>query len=227
MTTTTEQTEFVPNCVFIPAVAVWKDSGGQHVDPDDATLLMLDGDNNFGEVFTREAWESDSQPSYVRRYGKFFAADDCPIEPEVGRVELLPELFVVKIDERDHWLDPVVLGRTKRIFGVYVFDRRQHFHLCSFSASYELHFLGSQWEEIEGQDEDGHDLWERIIQGDCQSELVSYWDRTDIDRMLVNDCREGCLPKGSSGGFALTGIASVTTKDALEEARESYQASEF
>lgn len=226
--TTTETAEFVPNAVFIPADSVWKDSRGNHVDPDDATLLMLDGDNNHGEVFTSEAWENDGQKSYLRRYGQFVDADDNPIDPEHGRVELLPELFVVKIDETEHWLDPAVLARTKRIFGVYVFDRRQHFHICSFSDSHELYFLGSQWEEIEGlSDEEHDDLWERINQGDGQSDPVSYWDKCDIDRMLANSCREGFLPTEGGGGFALTGIVSVTTEDAIEEARESYQASEF
>jgi hypothetical protein len=225
---TTERAEFVPNCVFIPADAVWRDSRGEHVDPGDATLLMLEGDNNYGEVFTAEAWENDGPPSYVRLYGKFFSADESTIDSEHGRVELLPDLHVVKIDERDYWLDAEVLGRTKRIYGVYVFDRRQHFHLCSFSASHELHFLGSQWEPVEGlSDEDHEDLWERIMQGDCQSEPVRYWDKSDIDRMLTSHCRAGFLPQESSGGFALTGIVSVTTEDSIEEARESYQSSEF
>ena len=138
------------------------------------------------------------------------------------------KLFVVKIDEREYWLDPVVLARTKRLFGVYVFDRRQHFHICSFSASHELYFLGSQWEEIEGlSDEEHDDLWERITEGDGQSDPVTYWDRWDIDRMLANSCLEGFLPTEDSGGFALTGFKSVTTEDAIEEARESYQSSEF
>lgn len=226
--TTTEKAEFIPNCVFIPATAIWKDSRGEHVDADDTTLLMLDGDNNYGEVFTNDAWENNGPPSYLRQYGQFVSADDNPIDPEQGRVELLPDLHVVKIDEREHWIDPEVLQRTKGIFGVYVFDRRQHFHICSFTASYELHFLGFQWEEVEElSDEDHDDLWERITDGDLQSEPVSYWDRNDIDRMLTTTCREGFLPTGSSGGFALTGIVSVTTEDAIEEARESYQAGEF
>jgi hypothetical protein len=226
--TAIEQAEFIPNCVFIPAVAVWRDSRGEHVDPDDAMPLMLVGDNNYGEVFKAEEWEHDGPPSFLRRFGKFVDADDNPIEPEHGRVELLPELFVAKIDETEYWLDPVVVGRTKRIFGVYVFDRRQQFHICSFTSSHELHFLGSQWDEAEGlSDEEHDDLWERINEGDGQFDPVSYWDRFDIDRILANPCREGLLPNDGNGGFALTGIVSVTTEDAIEEARESYQASEF
>ena len=226
--TTTEKATFTPNCVFIPANSVWKDSRGEHVDPDDATLLTLDGDNNYGEVFTQDAWEHDGQPSYLRRFGSFVDADENPIDPDQGRVELLPELFVVNIDETAYWLDPVVLQRTKRIFGVYVFDRRQHFHICSISASHELYFLGSQWDEIEGLSDDEHDdLSERIMQGDCQSDPVTYWDNSDIDRMLENQCREGFLPNESCGGFALKGVVLVTAGDAIEEAKESYHASEF
>ena len=48
--TTTEKAEFIPNCVFIPATAIWKDSRGEHVDADDATLLMLDGTKLIGEA---------------------------------------------------------------------------------------------------------------------------------------------------------------------------------
>ena len=226
--TTTDKATFVPNCVFIPAEFEWKDFRGGHVDPDDATLLMLEGDNNYGEVFTADAWENDGLPTFLRRFGQFVDADDNPIDPEFGRVELLPELFVAKIDETEYWLDPLVLRRTKRIFGVYVFDRRQHFHICSFSASHELHFLGSQWDEVDGlSDEEHDDLRERINEGDGQAEPVTYWDRWDIDRMLENHCREGFLLNEGNGGFALTGIVSVTTEDAIEEARESYQASEF
>lgn len=224
----TEKGAFVPNCVFIPDTSIWKDSRGEHVDAKDAALLMLDGDNNYGEVFSRTAWESDGEPTFLRRFSRFVSADGDPIDPEHGRVELLPDLHVVKIDERQWWLDPVVLQRTTRIYGVYVFDRRQHFHLCSFSASYELHFLGPQWEEIEGlSDEDHDDLWQRIVEGDGYSEPVTYWDKSDVDRMLENSCREGLLPAEGNGGFALSGIVSVTTEDAIEEARESYQGNEF
>jgi hypothetical protein len=225
---TVEKSAFVPNCVFIPASAV---SDGQHVDPEDATLLMLEGDNVYGQVFTKEAWELGGEPSFIRRIGKFFNADEeeSPIDEDLGRVELLPELCVVKIDERDYWCDPVVLARTTRIVGVYVFDRRQHVHICSFTPCYELHFLGSQWEEIDGLIDEEHDeLSDQIIRGDGQSEPVTYWDKHEVDSMLETACQEGCLPSpGRNGGFVLGDIVSVTTEDALAEAAEAYSACEF
>jgi hypothetical protein len=78
-------------------------------------------------------------------------------------------------------------------------------------------------------DEDHEELWQRITEGDGHSEPVTYWDRYDIDAMMGTECREGFLPPEgkSSGGFLLTGIVSVTTDDAIEEARASYSASEY
>jgi hypothetical protein len=135
----------------------------------------------------------------------------------------------VKIDERDYWCDPVALARATRIVGVYVFDRRQHVHICSFTPCYELHFLGSQWDEIGGlSDEERDELSDRIIHGDGQSEPVTYWDKHDVDSMLETSCQEGRLPPlGLNGGFVLSGIVSVTTEDALAEAAEAYSADEF
>jgi len=226
----TEQAAFTPNCVWIPNDAVWQDSQGEHVDPQQAVLLMLDGDNNGGEVFTKSAWESEGPPSFQRRFGEFKFLGDDSFDPMDGRIELLPDLFIVKIDERDYWLDPVVLSRSTRLFGVYVFDRRQHYHICSFTPCYELHFLGSQWDcPNERSDEDRDELWDRIHQGDCQSELITYWDRADIDRFLETRCEVGCLPPMGTdhGGFRLDGITAVTTQDAIEEVQEAHSQSEF
>ncbi|MCA9078696.1 MAG: hypothetical protein KDA93_26970, partial [Planctomycetaceae bacterium] len=117
----------------------------------------------------------------------------------------------------------IVLSRTTRLHGVYVFDRRLYVHICSFTPCYELHFLGSQWESPNDlSDEEHDDLRDHIRQGDCQAEQVTYWDKADIDRFLQVKCEFGCLPFGMEGGFRLTGITSVTTDDALEEVREAH-----
>jgi hypothetical protein len=221
---------FQPNCVWIPNDAVWRDSQGEHVDPEQTVLLMFDSDGNDGEVFTRSAWESDGPPSFRRRWGDFEYLDEDSFDSTNGQIELLPDLCVVKIDERGYWRDPVVLSRTTRLFGVYVFDRRRHVHICSFTPCYELHFLGSQWDCLpEISDEDREDLWDRIQEGDRQSEPVTYWDKTDIDRFLETGCQVGFLPPVGSnhGGFRLDGITAVTTADALEEVREAYSLCEF
>lgn len=221
---------FTPNCVWLPNDAVWRDSRGEHVDPNRAVVLMLDGDNNDGEVYSKSAWENDGPPSFQRRYGEFVPLGDDAFDLSEGRIDLLPDLCVVKIDERNYWLDPEVLSRTTRLFGVYVFDRRQHFHICSVTPSYELHFLGSQWEcPNDLSEEKRDDLWDRIQTGDGQSELVTYWDKSDIDRFLETACGVGCLPpvEVSHGGFRLNGITAVTTQDAVEKVRDAHSQEEF
>ena len=220
----TQNRPFVADAVFIPEDARWKDSNGEHVDPDDCIRLMVVGDNNDADVFTEDSWNNDGEPFCRREWGEF-------TEVEGGAVELLPELWIVKIDEREHWLDPDVLAHCPRIYGVYVFDRKQHFHLCSFEPCHELHFLGSQYEESEELQDDElrrDEINGKVLNGDAQCELVSYWSKADIDRMLQTELEEGFLQlDGMNGGYRLTGIESVTPDDAIEEAHEAHRSSEL
>ena len=222
MSVATEKRPFVGDAVFIPDSARWNDSKCEHVDPDDCTLLMVDGDNNSADVFTEEAWNNDGEPFCRREWGEF-----TPVEG--GKVDLLSELWIVKIDEREHWLDPDVLANCPRIYGVYVFDRKQHFHVCSFEPCYELFFLGSQYDETDELQDDEYQRDEingRILDGDAQCEPVSYWSKAAIERMLETKIEEGFLPpEGQNGGFRLTGVESVSYDDAIEEAREAYNGS--
>ena len=220
MCVATDKRPFVADAVFIPDSAVWQDAQGEHVTPDECTKLMVDGDNNSADVYTKEAWNHDGEPLCRREWGTFTPADH-------GKVELLPELWVVKIDEREHWIDPDVLAACPRIYGVYVFDRKRHVHICSFQPTYELHHLGSDYTLIDELDD--HRLSEiddKIWEGDCQSEQVTYWGAHDIDRMLETEIKEGCLPpKGKHGGYCLRGIIAMTYEDAIEEAREAHHGS--
>lgn len=221
---------FAPNCVWIPNDAVRRDRHGEHVEPDQTIQLMLDGDNNNGEVFTKSAWESDGPPSFRRECGKFASIGDDSFNLSKGRIDLLPDLHVVKIDERDYWIDPVVLAHTTRLFGVYVFDRRLHVHVCSFTPCHELHFVGSQWDCPDDlSEEDRENLWGRIYRGDGQSDQITYWAKSDIDRFLEVDCETGCLPpaEANHGGLRIDGITAVTTQDAIEEVREAHSQDEF
>jgi hypothetical protein len=211
-------TAFVPNCALIPADVE------SPIDPAACRLLMLDSQTNVGPIYAREEWEQGAGPSYYRHSAREEYTD---VHGQKVHIELLPDLYVIKIDERDYWC-PVVLDRTSRLYGVYVFDRRKHVHCCSFEATYELHFLGSQYEYSRDlSDDEQEELSDAIREGDIQSESVTYWGVHDIDRMLECPCREGYLPEGMAGGFHLTGIHSVTTDDAIEEAQEGYACAEF
>lgn len=222
MSAATEKRPFLADAVFIPDSAVWTDSQGKHADPDQSVKLMVDGDNNSADVFTEEGWSHDGKSFCRREWGDF-----TPVQG--GKVELLPELWVVKVDEREHWLDPEVLAACPWIYGVYVFDRKRHFHICSFEPCYELHFVGSDHVESDEVAEDEYrrdEIDDRIREGDCQSEQVTYWGVHDIDRMLETEIREGCLPpEGKNGGYRLRGIVAVTDEGAFEEAREAHNSS--
>ena len=221
MCVATEKRTFVADAVFIPNSARWKDN---HGDPDNCIKLMVDGDNNNADVFTEEAWNNDGEPFCRREWGEFTAVDG-------GLVDLRPELWIVKIDEREHWIDAEILANCPRIYGVYVFDRKQHFHLCSFEACYELHFLGTQYDEsdeLHGDEYRRDEINGKIVEGDALCEQVSYWSVANIDRMLRTEINEGCLPpEGKHGGCRLNFIESVTYNDALEEAREAHCGSEL
>lgn len=224
---TTAIKRFVPNCAFAPADKMWEDSEGEHIETKDATLLMLDGTNE-GDLYTQENWEKGGEPSYQRVGQRFLNMDGSPIDKEVGKVVLLPQLHVVKIYERHYWTDEKVLARTSKIFGVYIFDKTQHFHLCSMTPSYELHFLGSQYEfdkDNDLTDAEQEELFDLIREGDIHCESVSYMNVSDVDR-IEKECRYGFLPKGKNGGFKLqTNL--IFSNEAIEAAREYYCQQEF
>lgn len=221
--TTTERAPFKPTAVLITPEAEWADSQGTHVDPDKVALLHLDSDDNSGWLYTKAEWEQDDAARIYRRYdGEYEGLE------EGERVELLPDLWLVKIDEREHWVDPTILDRTSRVYGVYVFDRRKHVHCCSFEATYELTFLGTQWEASrELTDDETEELDELIHDGDRDTEQVCYFGVHEIDRILEHTCREGFLPAEGNGGMKVEGIESVVTDDAIEEVREAYCRSEL
>jgi len=214
MTTQPEHTMSDTKAPFKPTAVL--------ISEDNRTLLHLDSEDNSGWLYTQDEWENNREPRIYRRYGKHEGLK------ENERVELLPDLWIVKLDEREHWIDPMILERTSRLYGVYVFDRRQHFHLCSFEATYELHFLGSQWETSrELTDTENEELREAIREGDIQAEDVSYFGAPEIDQILDTPFREGFLPKEGNAGMQVSDLTSVIADDAIEEVREAYCQSEY
>lgn len=212
---------FRPNAVFIPMNDGME---GKDFDRADCTLLFVDGEYSYGETYTEEAWRNDGQPSFIQRRGKFFLPDGS--EVPTGRVQLLPDACIVKIPDRDYWSDDVQ-AMTKRIFAIYAFDRRQHFHLCELCASYELYFIEHQYEPTDdaGQDEEKRDeLHELILEGGRYEEPVIYEHRKDIEPMLGRGrrCRPGWLPESErGGGYRVRGLRSVTWDGVLEEIFEA------
>lgn len=215
-----ERKLFRPNAVFIPTK---NGKEGRDFDREDCTLLFVDGGYSHAEVYTEEAWKNDGTPGYIQRAGDFFLPDDSEI-PD-GRVQLLPDACIVKLPERDYWSEDVQ-AMTKRLFGVYALDRRQHRYLCEMCASYELWFLESQCEETAevADDEDKREeLNELILDGDRDTERVSYMHRKEIDPLFLRGrrCRPGWLPENDKGGgYRLRGIRAFTWDGVMEEIGE-------
>lgn len=214
----TEKRLFVPNAVFIPTA---KGKEGRDFDPDNCTLLMVDGEYSHGEAYTEEAWKNDGQPAYIQRAGDFFLPDGSEIT--VGKVQLLPDSCIVKIPDRDYWSEDVQ-QLTTRIFGVYALDRRQRFHLCEMH-SYELWFIEHQYEPVESLDDDKREeLHELILEGAQYETQVIYEHRKDIEPMFSRGrrCRPGWLPTSDrGGGYRLRGLRAVTWDGVMEEIFEA------
>ncbi len=210
---------FIPNAVYIPT----KDGKeGKDFDRDDCTLLLVDGEFSHGEVYTEEAWNHGGEPAYMQQRGRFFLPDGS--ELPAGRVQLLPDTCIVKLPERRHWCEDVQ-KLAARIFGVYALDRLQHFHLCEICASYELWSLETQYEETDevAADENKRDeLNQMILEGDGQTEPVTYMHVCDIEPMFRRNrrCRPGQLPRNDAGGYRLRGITAVTWDGVMEEIAE-------
>lgn len=225
MTTLADRGPFKPVAVLIPASA--QPSPRDHdsiVIPDDCTLLHLDSRANTGPLYTREEWELGAEPRFYRNGPR----GECEGLTDGDVIELLPDMAIVKLEERDYWCDEWILERTTAIYSVYAIDRRQHHHLCSFEANYEAYYLGTQYDEVEGlSDSDHEQLWERINEGALANELYSYFSASDIDSVLKNVCREGWTPaNGKSGGYAIeTGM--VRTEDAYRYCQEANCGSEL
>ena len=211
---------FAPNAVFIPT----KDGKeGRDFDRTDCTLLHVEGEFSYGEVFTEEAWRNNGEPAYVQRRGEFCVTDDTDIP--TGRVQLLPDACIVKVSDRDYWCEEVQ-KLTTRIFAVYALDRRQHHYLCEMCASYELHFIEHQYEPVDGLDQDDdkrEELSELILDGSRYEEQVVYEHRKDIDPMFLRGrrCRPGWLPKSETGGgYRLRGLRAVSWDGVWDEINE-------
>jgi hypothetical protein len=215
MLTVAERKLFRPNAVYVP---IQDGKEGRDFDREDCTLLFVDGEYAYGEVYTEEEWKDGGSPSYVQRRGDFFLLDGSEVVE--GRVQLLPDVCVVKIPEWEWWSEDVQ-AMTKRLFGVYALDRRQHFHLCELCASYELWFVEPQYEETDEVAGDEHlrDELYQIVTG-AYEEPVTYVHRKEIDPMFLRGrrCRPGFLPEGErAGGYRLRGLRSVTWDGVMEE----------
>ena len=241
---TTETRVFEPNAVLIPADAVTprQPHAVDSVDPEMCTLLYLDGDRLGGYLFEKEEWEREQggvskfflrDDIYYHSNGDTFCRAGLSIsdqEPvQYPHIELLPDMWVLKVDETQYW-NELKEHKIKRVFGVYVLNKRKSIHLCEVTPSYELHRFDSQFEQDWEPEDANYDRLNeaayehlRVGDGQCDSDVI-YMHCSDVETKLKPELRErqGDLPDGPSGGFKLTGLKAVTEENALEEIRERF-----
>lgn len=243
----TEVRAFEANAVLIPASAVEpaRPNRRPSVDPEMCTLLMLDGDRESGLLFTKEQVSPNAVASFALEGDTYYRIvnDGLTVKREpfcraglsiteqesvpYPRIQLLPDMWVLKIDETRHW-NGLKDHKIRRVFGVYVLNKRAAHHLCEITPSYELHMFDSQYEQGWLPDDPNYEslneaAQEHVRGGDWQQDSdVIYMHAPDVEKMLKTRIRErmGDLPDGAAGGYKLTGLLSVTEEDAIEEIRD-------
>jgi len=99
----------------------------------------------------------------------------------------LPDIWIVAFPEKSEWFfpeDEAWVGHIKEIYGVYLFDRNERTHLCSFSASYWLHHLYNCPVFVGGEDDTPDDIKDTANQYLMHTEEPRYYDTNSIDAII-------------------------------------------
>lgn len=57
------------------------------------------------------------------------------------------ELWVIKTDETDNWIDEIQ-KKAGKLYGIYLVDPNVNFHLCELTPSYEARFIDTYTENM-------------------------------------------------------------------------------
>jgi hypothetical protein len=95
--------------------------------------------------------------------------------------KILPKIGAVRIDETQYWSDDVQ-EKVDKIYGVYLFDKNQHTHLCELTPSYCLWYMGFAV-YADGLDADELCELEDDMRSNDYSEPVTYMHCSAVDKM--------------------------------------------
>ncbi len=148
-----------------------------------------------------------------------FRADDnsytVSVKPTPRTVGPKTVFKLLKKDETRFWSDDIA-EPAGRLFGLYVFDDSVQWHLCSFNASLEMYFAGTQ-EEERLKDE----LWDGKNDADLRnSEPVTYMSTSIVEDAEKIDMLQ--LPDGSAGIAELWTPNEEDLEKSLEEGQWYY-----
>jgi hypothetical protein len=155
------------------------------------------------------------------------------VDPQMKR-----KFVLVKLDETLNWEhgDPAILAKAGRIFGLYVADLSVGVHCCELTRSYALYFVESQWEGTgkELSEEDREAVHDYVMEGDRDTQPVSYMHCHTVDAFPVLDSKKGEFfpPKGKTGAVIELGEVEqdedeVSDEDALEGMMEYVRTNGF
>jgi hypothetical protein len=97
------------------------------------------------------------------------------------------EICIAKFDETEDWLDEELKRVSGRILTVYLYNPKHWVHLCEFTPSHELHFVGFVMEGSEafGALDDGarEVVFEKLRAGLLDQPEISYVHVSDVERL--------------------------------------------
>jgi len=130
----------------------------------------------------------------------------------------IPDFKYIKQDDTRYWDKEFVasLGEGAKIVSTYIYDANIEVHLCEITASYELHYAGTDY--IPGKeltDEEHQNAFEYILLGESDTEPVTY--------MWCSDVEKHCDPQPVTGGVTYKGQDELTPEEMMEEILEYYQ----
>ena len=97
-----------------------------------------------------------------------------------------PDFRIYKQETTEHWSEDI-RSRAARLFGVYLFDVNRHVHCCELTPSFEMNYLGPTWTGSIEDDEARQSLFEDILEGDAETDLVRY---VHVGSVKVDECEE-------------------------------------
>jgi hypothetical protein len=95
----------------------------------------------------------------------------------------LPHFKIYKLDETDYWVNPDLVARAGRLYGVYLVNVNEVTHLCEYQGSYCLWFLETIPENYPDDSDEKESLLEEIQEGDLGTETVVYVHTNQLDKV--------------------------------------------
>lgn len=90
----------------------------------------------------------------------------------------------IALDETEYWIDDRLRKLCDKIYGVYAYNPNIAYHLCEFTPSYELMWIGTvpcyDYEKLTEEDRDY--VFDTILQGDRYSESFTNMHCDDVEK---------------------------------------------